>query len=145
MKETSVEMNFETLINQNDATIKLVIEYEFPDKRCVGGKYVPSTNSIFLFEHDIEIQCRQMFGSLEHLDSYRWIVFGHELGHALDPELSFLSKKLEETGDAYYLYKIEENAWNIAEDLLSFIERGIFQKVRQKSLAVHTKKVQNIS
>ncbi|WP_409304544.1 hypothetical protein [Peribacillus sp. SCS-155] len=127
-------MDLYSFITHHDPTLNLHIEKEFPGNRCVGGKYSPSSHSITLYQRDIEIQCDRMFHSLEHLEEYTWIVFAHELGHAMDSELELLSDVYDSTLNTEILYRIEENAWDIAEQLIPFIDKKIFDKVRRASL-----------
>lgn len=126
--------SFYSLIKQIDHTLTLEVKKEFPGARCVGGKYSSATHSITLYEQDIAIQCERLLGSLEQLKEYEWIIFAHELGHALDQELPFLSNKLAETKNADVLAQIELNAWNIAEQLLPFIRKDLFTCVKNESL-----------
>ncbi|PLT33779.1 hypothetical protein [Bacillus sp. V5-8f] len=128
-------MDLYSFLSQFDPSLNLVIEKEFPGTRCVGGKYSADKHLITLYTKDIEIQCERMLGSLEHLDEYTWIVLAHEAGHALDLELPLLSGEWSITSDMDTLYKIEVNAWDIAERLIPFIDRGLFEKVRTESLA----------
>ncbi|WP_419883352.1 hypothetical protein ACN6MY_07170 [Peribacillus sp. B-H-3] len=127
-------MNLYSFITQHDSTLNLIIEQEFPDKRCVGGKYSLETHSITLFQRDIQIQCKRALGSLDRLQEYSLIVCSHELGHALDKTLPDLSEELALTGNLDILYKIEVNAWNIAEKLIPFTSRELFLKIREESL-----------
>lgn len=128
------EMNFYSLMKKVDRTLTLEIKKEFPGARCVGGKYSPATHSITLFKQDIAIQCERLLGSLEQLKEYEWIIFAHELGHALDQELSSLSARLEETKSVDILAQIELNAWKIAEELIPFINPHLFTRVKEESL-----------
>ena len=117
-----------------DPLVKLVIEKEFPGNRCVGGKYSAADHSITLYKRDIEIQCRELLGSLDELEAYSWIVLAHELGHALDPALPALSEQLGMTGDPEVLYLIECNAWNLAQQMIPFVPQELFETVRSASL-----------
>ncbi|RFU62107.1 hypothetical protein [Peribacillus glennii] len=128
-------MDLYSFLTQYDATLNLVIENEFPGTRCVGGKYSADKHLITLYRKDIEIQCERLLGSLDRLEEYTWIVFAHEVGHALDLELPSLSGELSITNNMETLYKIEVNAWDIAEKLVPFIDRELVQKVRAESLA----------
>ncbi|KMY54557.1 hypothetical protein AC623_12030 [Bacillus sp. FJAT-27231] len=127
-------MNFYSLMKKLDQTLTLEIKKEFPGARCVGGKYSPDTHSITLFKQDIAIQCERLLGSLEQLREYEWIIFAHELGHALDEELADLSVRLEETKSVDILAQIELNAWRIAEELIPFVDSHLFARVKEESL-----------
>jgi hypothetical protein len=144
-KEVGDFMNLHDFVHGVDPTIKLVIEDEFPGTRCVGGKYVPSTHSIFLYEKDIKIQCRHLFGSNECLESYQWIILAHELGHALDEDLLSLSAKFDQTEDIGLLYQIECNAWEIGKKLIPFINSELFSSIKDQSLAHYHKEMEKIS
>ncbi|MFJ7745624.1 hypothetical protein [Peribacillus sp. NPDC097295] len=128
-------------LNQYDPSLQLFIEDEFPDRRCVGGKYSITNHTITLYKKDIEIQLKRLLGSLERLEEYAWIIFAHEMGHALDPELSVLSMELRGRNKRETLYQIELNAWNIAEGLIPFIDGELFIRVRDESLSYSTKDV----
>ncbi|MFP7733473.1 hypothetical protein ACLHDF_08660 [Priestia aryabhattai] len=138
-------MNLHDFVHGIDPTIKLVIEDEFPGKRCVGGKYVPGAHSIFLYEKDVKIQCRRLFGSNKCLESYRWIILAHELGHALDEDLLSLSEEFNQTEDMWLLYQIERNAWDIGEKLIPFIDSELFAYIKDESLAHYYKQIGKIS
>ncbi|RFU62263.1 hypothetical protein [Bacillus sp. V59.32b] len=127
-------MDLYAFLTQYDTSLNLVIENEFPGTRCVGGKYSPSKHTITLFKKDIEIQCERLLGSLERLEEYTWVIFAHELGHALDLELPSLSDQLLHSDDSDRLFKIERNAWDIAERLIPFIDDKLFGKIRSESL-----------
>ena len=122
-------------VKHHDSSLQLIIEKEFPDKRCVGGKYSAADHTVTLYKRDIEIQAERVLGSLERIEEYAWIIFAHEVGHALDPQLSVLSKELGETNLPDTLYQIEVNAWNIAEELIPFIDRELFIHIRDESLS----------
>lgn len=139
LKKESVIMDLDSLLTQYNPSLNLVIENEFPGTRCVGGKYSAENHMITLYKKDIEIQCERLLGSLDRLDEYTWIIFAHELGHALDLELPLLSDQLLLTSDMHTLYKIEVNAWDIAGKLIPFIDQELFGKVRKESLE-HCKK-----
>lgn len=133
-------MDLYSLLTQYDPSLNLVIENEFPGTRCVGGKYSADKHVITLYRKDIEIQCERLLGSLDRLEEYTWIIFAHELGHALDLELPLLSSQLIDANDQDTLYKIEVNAWDIAGKLIPFIDHELFGKVRKESLAHCTKR-----
>ena len=128
-------MNMHEFVKHHDSSLQLIIEKEFPDKRCVGGKYSAADHTVTLYKRDIEIQAERVLGSLERIEEYAWIIFAHEVGHALDPQLSVLSKELGETNLPDTLYQIEVNAWNIAEELIPFIDRELFIHIRDESLS----------
>lgn len=128
-------------LNQYDPSIQLFIEDEFPDRRCVGGKYSITNHTITLYKKDIEIQLKRLLGSLERLEEYAWIIFAHEMGHALDPDLSVLSMELHGRNKRETLYQIELNAWNIAGRLIPFIDEDLFIRVRDESLSYCTNDV----
>lgn len=131
--------SFHALITKVDHTLKLEIKKEFPGARCVGGKYSPAAHSITLYKQDIAIQCERLLGSLERLEEYEWVIFAHELGHAIDSELPFLSARLEETKNVDILAQIERNAWDIAKELIPFIDRQLFIRVKEESLRYFSK------
>lgn len=128
-------MNMNEFVSHHDSSLELIIEKEFPDKRCVGGKYSAKGHTITLYSRDIEIQCERSLGSLERLEEYTWVILTHELGHALDPDLAVLSDQLYSTEKSEILYQIEVNAWNIAEGLVPFIDQDLFTFIRDESLA----------
>ncbi|KIL75068.1 hypothetical protein [Bacillus badius] len=128
------ETSFSSLMKKKDPKLTLKIKKEFPGARCVGGKYSPADHSVTLFKQDIAIQCERLLGSLERLKEYEWIIFAHELGHALDEELPSLSDRLEETKSLDVLAQIELNAWSIAEELIPFIDSRLFARVKEESL-----------
>lgn len=127
-------MNMNEFVSHHDPCLELIIEKEFPGKRCVGGKYSAKGHSITLYKRDIEIQCERSLGSLARLEEYTWVILTHEMGHALDPELAVLSEELYNTGKSEILYQIEVNAWNIAEGLIPFIVQDLFTFIRDESL-----------
>ncbi|WP_286185084.1 hypothetical protein [Bacillus sp. SD075] len=118
----------------HDSSLELIIEKEFPGKRCVGGKYSAIGHSITLYKRDIEIQCERSLGSLARLEEFTWVILAHEMGHALDPALAVLSEELYNTGKSEILYQIEVNAWNIAAGLIPFIVEDLFTFIRDESL-----------
>ncbi|MFJ7364991.1 hypothetical protein ACIQWQ_12915 [Peribacillus frigoritolerans] len=122
-------------VSRHDSSLGLIIEKEFPGKRCVGGKYSAIGHSITLYERDIEIQCERSLGSLARLEEYKWVILTHEMGHALDLDLAVLSDELHRTGNSEILYQIEVNAWNIAEGLIAFIDQDLFTFIKDESLA----------
>ncbi len=128
-------MNMNEFVSRHDSSLGLIIEKEFPGKRCVGGKYSAIGHSITLYERDIEIQCERSLGSLARLEEYKWVILTHEMGHALDLDLAVLSEELHRTGNSEILYQIEVNAWNIAEGLIAFIDQDLFTFIRDESLA----------
>ena len=128
-------------LNQYDSSLQLLLEDEFPDRRCVGGKYSITKHTITLYKKDIEIQLKRLLGSLERLEEYAWIILAHEMGHALDPDLSVLSMELQGQNKRETLYQIELNAWNIAGGLIPFIDEDLFIRVRDESLSYCTKDV----
>lgn len=128
-------MNINEFVSHHDSSLKLIIEKEFPGKRCVGGKYSAKGHSITLYERDIEIQCERSLGSLARLEEYKWVILTHEMGHASDPDLAVLSEELHSTGKSEILYQIEVNAWNIALGLIPFIDQDLFTFIRDESLA----------
>lgn len=128
-------MNMNEFIGHHDSSLELIIEKEFPDRRCVGGKYSAEGHTITLYRRDIEIQCERSLGSLQRLEEYTWVILTHEMGHALDPDLTLLSEELYNTGKSEILYQIEVNAWNIAEGLVPFIDQALFTFIRDESLA----------
>ncbi|MGE7601945.1 hypothetical protein ACQKL5_05480 [Peribacillus sp. NPDC097675] len=128
-------------MNQYDSSLRLLIEDEFPDRRCVGGKYSITNHTITLYKKDMEIQLKRLLGSLERFEEYAWIIFAHEMGHALDPDLPVLSMELHGRNKRETLYQIELNAWNIAEGLIRFINEGLFIRVRDESLSYCTNNV----
>lgn len=134
-------MKMHDFLNQYDPSIQLFIEDEFPDRRCVGGKYSITNHTITLYKKDIEIQLKRLLGSLERLEEYAWIIFAHEMGHALDPDLSVLSMELHGRNKRETLYQIELNAWNIAGRLIPFIDEDLFIRVRDESLSYCTNDV----
>ncbi|KAB7708978.1 hypothetical protein F9802_02240 [Bacillus aerolatus] len=132
-------MSYHSFIEKIDHTLTFHIEKEFPGVRCVGGKYSPDSHSITLYKRDIAIQCERLLGSLERLKEYEWIILAHELGHALDSELPRLSDRLAETKSVEVLAHIELNAWNNAEELIPFIDRNLFNHVKEESLRYFSK------
>ncbi len=127
-------MNMNEFVSHHDSSLELIIETEFPGKRCVGGKYSAKGHSITLYKRDIEIQCERSLGSLARLEEYTWVILTHEMGHALDPDLAVLSEELYNTGKSEILYQIEVNAWNIAAGLIPFIVQDLFTFIRDESL-----------
>jgi hypothetical protein len=121
-------------VSRHDSSLGLIIEKEFPGKRCVGGKYSAIGHSITLYERDIEIQCERSLGSLARLEEYKWVILTHEMGHALDPNLAVLSEELYNTGESEILYPKEVNAWNIAQGLIPFISQDLFTFIRDEFL-----------
>ena len=122
-------------VKHHDPLLQLITEKEFPDKRCVGGKYSAADHTVTLYKRDIEIQVERVLGSLERIEEYAWIILAHEMGHALDPQLSMLSRELESSNSSDTLYQIEVNAWDIAEELIPFIDRELFIHIRDESLS----------
>ncbi|MGE7876413.1 hypothetical protein [Peribacillus muralis] len=109
-------LNMNEFVSRHDPSLLLIIEKEFPGTRCVGGKYSAEGHTITLYQEDIEIQCQRSLGSLDRLEEYTWIILTHEIGHALDKELTVLSEELWSTGNPKILYQIEVNAWDIASN-----------------------------
>jgi len=117
------------------------IEPCFPDGRLVGGKYHAASHTVFLYEEEIIEQCKLLFGSLEPLRSYIRVILAHELGHAEDNELEYLSGLLDTSSapaDRFrVMLHIEENAWRYAEALLPDIDPIFLRTIVDESLFSH--------
>ncbi|WP_110929005.1 hypothetical protein [Bacillus massiliglaciei] len=137
-------MDLFTFNTLTDPTLNLRVEKEFPGLRCVGGKYTAENHTITLYERDIAIQCERKLGSLERVEEYAWIIYAHELGHAMDPLLSEMSEEFFRTSDSGILYQIESNAWEIAKGYIPFIDQDLFALIREESLRHCTARVEAV-
>ncbi|MDQ7860182.1 hypothetical protein RCO48_01310 [Peribacillus frigoritolerans] len=83
-------MNRNEFVSRQDSSLELIIEKEFPGKRCVGGKYSAIGHSITLYREILKFSVNVPSGSLARLEEYTWVILTHEMGHALDPDLAVL-------------------------------------------------------
>jgi hypothetical protein len=129
--------------SESDVYIKL--ENSFPGNRIVGGKYSLTTHTVTLYLEEIRQQCLQLFSTLDYLDDYLKVVFAHELGHAEDMELDYLSHKLstcsEERDRIEIALKIEENAWDYARRLTPEINPDFFNTIVSHSTQIYKTKL----
>lgn len=134
------------LLARINSTVKVIIEPHFHDNRLVGGKYLMSTHTIYLYKEEIIKQCYSLFGSASRLKEYIAVVFAHELGHSEDRELEQLANALDEpiTSRAQDEIKlrIEENAWAYARALLTDIEPSFLNLIIDESLLSYRDKLQ---
>jgi hypothetical protein len=117
-------------------TVRLETKNE--NGRQIGGKFNLDDQIITLYTEEISRQCQLFFqGDLSALQ-YGKVILAHELGHALDPQLSRLSRSLEEASDPFHKTRIslliEANAWKIAKSLLPDVPKSVFSKIRSVSL-----------
>lgn len=79
-----------------------------------------------------------LFGSLAPLQSYIFVILAHELGHAEDEDLKFLSGLLDgpltAAEEAEIRLRIEENAWRYAESLLWDVDPVFLGTIIDESL-----------
>lgn len=119
-----------------DITVKL--EDVFQGGRLVGGKYQMDSKTITMYTEMIELQCLQMFGSLDSMLDYFKVVMAHEIGHAADQELLALSDALDNSQDLreynQIALQIEENAWRYALLLIPDIDLSFVSEIIDQSL-----------
>lgn len=79
-----------------------------------------------------------LFGSLAPLEAYIYVILAHELGHAEDMELEYLSNLLDgplsAPEQAEIRLRIEENAWRYAESLLPGLDPVFLHTIIDESL-----------
>ncbi|WP_321573911.1 hypothetical protein [Paenibacillus sp. P13VS] len=114
------------------------VESHFPDNRLVGGKYHMGSHTVYLYKKEIMEQCRMLFGTLAPLQAYIYVILAHELGHAEDTELAYLSSLLDGPLSAHeqaeIRLRIEENAWRYAESLLQGMDPVFLHTIIDESL-----------
>ncbi|MDO3410120.1 hypothetical protein QWJ34_10140 [Saccharibacillus sp. CPCC 101409] len=139
MNRTLIEDTIADILTRSDSRIEVVLENLFPGKRLVGGKYNLDDNRITLYLGVLEEQCIQLFGTLDDFEEYVRIVLAHELGHANDPELEYLSERLVKIrGNLSRIrvtLRLEENAWRYADDLVRTENPALFDTIMGQSLS----------
>lgn len=141
MERTTAKQVFEELLRASGSTVSVNIKSRFPGGRNVGGKYSISNHSVTMYLGEIKKQCITLFGSLEGYEQLLRIVFAHELGHAEDSTLAALSDRLDtctsELERKRIALRIEENAWDYAQELLPDADRQMMDTVIYYSLQAY--------
>ncbi|NGZ76232.1 hypothetical protein [Saccharibacillus alkalitolerans] len=139
MNRTLIEDTVADVLARSNSKIEVVLENLFPGKRLVGGKYCLDDNRITLYLGVLEEQCRLLFGSLDSFEEYVRVVLAHELGHANDPELEYLSERLVKIrgklSRTRVSLRLEENAWRYADSLVRMENPAVFDTIMGKSLS----------
>ncbi|GGN93642.1 hypothetical protein [Saccharibacillus kuerlensis] len=138
MNRTLIEHIVTDVLTRSNSEIEVVLENLFPGRRLVGGKYSLDDNRITLYLGVLEEQCKLLFGSLEPFEEYVRVVLAHELGHAHDPELEYLSERLVrirgKVSRTRVSLRLEENAWRYADNLVRIENPAVFDTIRGQSL-----------
>ncbi|MCQ4088058.1 hypothetical protein [Saccharibacillus sp. JS10] len=139
MNRTLIEDTVTDVLARSNSKIEVVLENLFPGKRLIGGKYNLDDNRITLYLGVLEQQCELLFDSLEPFQEYVRVVLAHELGHAHDPELEYLSNRLSsirgKVSRTRISLRLEQNAWQYADDLLRGENPIVFDTIRGQSLS----------
>lgn len=139
MNRTLIEDTVTDVLTRSNSKIEVVLEHLFPGKRLIGGKYNLDDNRITLYLGVLEQQCRILFDSLEPFEEYVRVVLAHELGHAHDPELEYLSDRLVhirgQLSRTRVSLRLEQNAWRYANDLLRLENPIVFDTIMGQSLS----------
>lgn len=139
MNRILIERTVNDVLTRSNSQIEVVLEHLFPGKRLIGGKYNLDENRITLYLGVLEQQCKLLFDSLEPFEEYVRVVLAHELGHAHDPELDYLSERLVnihgKLSRTRVSLRLEENAWRYADDLLRRENPAIFDTIMGYSLS----------
>lgn len=139
MNRILIEHTVTDVLTRSNSEIEVVLEHLFPGKRLIGGKYNLDDNRITLYLGVLEEQCRLLFGSLEPFEDYVRVVLAHELGHAHDPELEYLSDRLVQIrgklSRTRVSLRLEQNAWRYADDLLRRENPAVFDTIMGYSLS----------
>ncbi|OWR31696.1 hypothetical protein CDO73_04220 [Saccharibacillus sp. O23] len=138
MNRTLIEHTVLDVLTRSNSKIEVVLENLFPGKRLVGGKYSLDDRRITLYLGVLEEQCKLLFGTLESFEEYVRVVLAHELGHANDPELEYLSERLMKIrgrlSRTRVSLRLEENAWRYANDLIRMENPAMFDTIMGQSL-----------
>ncbi|MCA1055551.1 hypothetical protein LCM10_11195 [Rossellomorea aquimaris] len=129
-----------------DCRLDVTLEDAFPGTRLVGGKYSMKDHSITMFLEDVNEQCLRMFPGEDKAEDYFKVVFAHELGHALDEELSELADQLDAADHAQrnkLMLRIENNAWVIARRIVTDVSSVFFEEIKSSSMAPYQQAVEN--
>lgn len=139
MNRTLIEHTVTDVLARSNSKIEVVLEHMFPGRRLIGGKYNLDDNRITLYLGVLEQQCKLLFDSLEPFEEYVRVVLAHELGHAHDPELEYLSDRLVyicgTLSRTRVSLRLEQNAWRYAEDLLRRESPTVFDTIMGQSLS----------
>ncbi|WP_037286944.1 hypothetical protein [Saccharibacillus sacchari] len=139
MNRILIEDTVTDVLTRSNSEIEVVLENLFPGKRLIGGKYNLDDHRITLYLDALEEQCLILFGSLEPFEEYVRVVLAHELGHANDPELEYLSDRLVNIRGSLprtrITLRLEENAWRYANRLLRMENPAVFDTIMGQSLS----------
>ncbi|WP_133580144.1 hypothetical protein [Aureibacillus halotolerans] len=128
------------MADRANADISITIEDHHPKSFCIGGMYDETNHHITLYKEGIKEQCTQTFKSLDWFLKYAAVICAHELGHATDPMLQSLVHEYDSTENEHVrkqiLHKIECNAWDFAQTILTDIHPQIIRDIRLQSLAM---------
>lgn len=145
MNVNKIEKLVNDLVLRSGTEAAVKLETSFPGDRIVGGKYSLSSHTITMYIEEIEIQCLQLFSTLDPLKDYFKTVFAHEIGHAEDPELETLSVQLDECDNDLDKFRIalqiEENAWEYARKLTPEIDAAFFNAIVAQSTKAYRDKL----
>ncbi len=148
VNQRHVKTTIDTLLHRASSDVRVRTKKKFPGPRSVGGKFSMGSRMITLYLQEIEEQCFELFGSLRSIDDYFTIILAHEMGHAHDPLLEQLADEMDGCQEpliaARLALRIEQNAWDFASELLPEIDRFIFEKIVECSLAAYHDQIQAI-
>ncbi|HZG69896.1 MAG TPA: hypothetical protein VEY51_00025 [Chondromyces sp.] len=148
MIEKNIKELIEELVKRSGSSASVIIENHFPDHRMVGGKYNSNNHTVTIYLEEIREQCQQVFLTDDFFLDYVAVVLAHELGHAEDSELEFLSNKLyKETNEIEkkkIALKIEENAWEFAEKLIPEMDQAFMKTIIYFALKSYREELQPV-
>ena len=131
------------LLSVSGSSAKVSIEDSFPGNRLVGGKYQIGSHAVTMYLNEIKAQCLQICSSLDCFYDYFAIILAHELGHAEDQQLEYLSASLDSVSDPVryqsIALKIEENAWESAQEWVRHKNPELFDTIVEHSLRLYKK------
>ncbi|TCN26623.1 hypothetical protein [Mesobacillus foraminis] len=145
MNVKKIEKLVNDLVLRSGTQAAVKLEASFPGDRIVGGKYSVSSHSITMYIEEIEIQCLQLFATMDHFTDYFKAVFAHEIGHAEDTRLEELSAQLDQSESDMDKFRIaleiEENAWAYARKLTPEINEAFFNTIVHQSTKAYKDKL----
>ncbi|MBO2944701.1 hypothetical protein JJQ72_12035 [Paenibacillus sp. F411] len=141
MKKSVLNRLVSDMLLRSGSGVAVKLESRFPGGRLIGGKYGMDAHAVTMYTEVIQQQCLQLFGSLESVYDYFTVVFAHELGHAMDDELSVMIERLDAAEDerarTEIALQIEEKAWSYARGWLTEVDPSFISVIIEQSLAAY--------
>lgn len=138
LEKEKLDLVVQELLERSGSLVNIKLESHFPGNRLAGGKYSMGSHTITLYIEEIKNQCQQLFATTECFLDYFAVVFAHELGHAEDKQLEVLAERMDQCSSGQdrnrIALRIEENAWEFAENLLTDMDRTFMHKIIYYSL-----------